>query len=215
MKILALEFSSDWRSAAVVRDGVLAGQTSEHGAPSTQAIDLIQRALNQAGLSREDIDCLAVGLGPGSYTGIRIAIALAQGWSLARAVKPVGVSSACGVAERARAEGLRGLVHVAIDAQRNEAYLAAYDISEPGCEERTPLRLVGMDEARNLATAGQVVVGPGTPQWCSGARNIIPTAADLGAIAAANPVEVQPECLEPIYLRQTTFVKARPVSLRP
>jgi hypothetical protein len=59
------------------------------------------------------------------------------------------------------------------------------------------------------------VVGPGTPHWCSGARNIIPTAADLGAIAAANPVGVQPECLEPIYLRQTAFVKARPVSSGP
>ena len=47
---------------------------------------------------REAIEAIAVGLGPGSYTGIRAAIALAQGWQLAREVKTLGVSSVAAMA---------------------------------------------------------------------------------------------------------------------
>ena len=44
---------------------------------------MIEEALREAGLEREQIEVLAVGLGPGSYTGIRVALSLAQGWQLA------------------------------------------------------------------------------------------------------------------------------------
>ena len=52
---------------------------------------MIESALAEAKIEREQIEVIAVGLGPGSYTGIRAAISVAQGWQLARGVKLLGV----------------------------------------------------------------------------------------------------------------------------
>src|SRR5207249_11930332 len=93
MKILALEFSSAQRSVALVVDGQVRGRAQETGTRESRALSLIESALSAAGLERETVDCLAVGLGPGSYGGIRSAIALAQGWQLARGTKTLGISS--------------------------------------------------------------------------------------------------------------------------
>ena len=75
---------------------------------------MIESALRQAGLEREEIECIAVGLGPGSYTGIRAAIALAQGWQLARGVKLLGVSSAECLATQAQAELFTGVAAISV-----------------------------------------------------------------------------------------------------
>src|SRR5277367_3825017 len=98
MKILAVEFSSTERSVAVVQcagadaSGPLvlgrASETNDH-----RALALVEEALKQAGCEREEIETIAVGLGPGSYTGIRGAIAFAQGWHLGRGVQLIGISS--------------------------------------------------------------------------------------------------------------------------
>src|SRR4051794_20423072 len=98
MKILPVEFSSGERSVAIVEKlpgaaSRLRGSALEEGGRSAHAFALIEQALQQARMEREEIDCVAVGLGPGSYTGIRAAIAFAQGWQLAREVKLVGISS--------------------------------------------------------------------------------------------------------------------------
>ncbi|MGB1745151.1 MAG: tRNA threonylcarbamoyladenosine biosynthesis protein TsaB, partial [Limisphaerales bacterium] len=82
MKILAVEFSSDHRSVAVLDgDNLLAEKTITEGR-NTAAIQLIEATLTGAKTDRSDIECIAVGIGPGSYTGIRAAIALTQGCQL-------------------------------------------------------------------------------------------------------------------------------------
>src|SRR5260221_8316149 len=111
MKILALEFSSPQRSVAVLRSGGGDGSSFVSEAVETQAggmeaFRLVEQALKAAGVEREQIECLVVGLGPGSYTGIRAAIALAQGWQLAREVKLLGVSSAEAIAAEAQEQGM-------------------------------------------------------------------------------------------------------------
>ncbi|MGZ5566967.1 MAG: tRNA threonylcarbamoyladenosine biosynthesis protein TsaB, partial [Limisphaerales bacterium] len=80
MKILAVEFSSERRSVAVVENGRVLGEAFEMGGRA--AIALVERALATSNVDREQIECIAVGTGPGSYTGIRGAISLAQGWQL-------------------------------------------------------------------------------------------------------------------------------------
>src|SRR5688572_3278003 len=110
MKILALEFSSEQRSVAIVDEGRIRSRLHERHNRETRAFQLIEEMLQQNGLEREAIDCLAVGLGPGSYTGIRAAIALAQGWQLARPVKLIGVSSADCLAAQAQAEKIFGRI---------------------------------------------------------------------------------------------------------
>jgi tRNA threonylcarbamoyl adenosine modification protein YeaZ len=226
MKILAIEFSSAQRSVAVVaapglpatagaqpagtgRPAVLSAATGQGDRP-TKAFALIETALHEANTPREEVECLAVGLGPGSYAGIRVAIALAQGWQLARNVKLLGLSSADAVAAQARDEGMRGRVQVAIDAQRREVYLAEYDLGETKCRELMPLRLAPMAEVQTLADAGAVIIGPEAEQWCKAGRTVFPTAKQLALLAAGRTDYVAGEQLEPIYLRPVSFVKAPP-----
>lgn len=218
MKILALEFSSDQRSVALVesREGSpprCLAAAAEVGSRTMRALAMIERALAEARMEREEVDCIAVGIGPGSYTGIRAAISLAQGWQLARDVSLLAVSSVECLAAQAQAQGRRGRVHIAIDAQRNEVYLATFDADEDALETIEPLRISSADEVRRRAEAGETVIGPEVNRWTSSGHILFPEAAALGRLAAARSNFIPGEKLEPIYLRETTFVKAPPPRL--
>jgi tRNA threonylcarbamoyladenosine biosynthesis protein TsaB len=213
MKILAVEFSSESRSAAVLRDGRLLGHAAETG--GRRAIGLVEQALQKAGCEREEIETLAVGLGPGSYTGIRGAIALAQGWQLGRDVQIVGISSVECLAARAEVESIFGAVNIVVDAQRNEFYLARYQI-EPGARRLVePLRLAAQAEVEKYFVAGEKIVGPDLLTWFPQAIQLYPDAAVLGSLATGRADFVPGEKLEPIYLRETAFKKAPPLRVLP
>src|SRR5438034_3597390 len=162
MKILALEFSSEQRSVAVSRAGVPPAESVAASAtPRTlNAFHLIDTALRQAALEREDIDCVAVGLGPGSYTGIRAAISIAQAWQLARGVQLLGLSSVDCLVAQAQAAGVRGRVSFAIDAQRNEFYLATYEMESTQPRLIEPLRLASFAEVSGRVKTGELLMGP-------------------------------------------------------
>ena len=212
MKILALEFSSPQRSVAVLNaeasGRVLASGEVIESAPGNtmKPLGMVEGALQQAGLEREQIERLVIGLGPGSYTGIRAAIALAQGWSLGREVALQGVSSAECLAAQAQADGLRGRVNVVIDAQRGEFYLAGYDLDEVAAREVEPLRIVPLVAAQATAT----LIGPEVTRWFPNSRVVFPRAATLAQLALPRTDFLPGEKIEPIYLRETTFVKAPP-----
>jgi tRNA threonylcarbamoyl adenosine modification protein YeaZ len=213
MKILALEFSSPQRSVAVAKErtdaGALAlGEAIETGARSTNALGLVEEALRQAQVERGQIECLAIGLGPGSYNGVRLAIALAQGWQLARPVKLLGISTAECLAAQAQADGIFGPVQVVIDAQRGEFYLAGYEISPEARRETEPLRLAGLPEVQARQQAGGILIGPEVTKWFPGSRVLYPRAATLGGLAQGRTDFVPGEEMRPIYLRETQFVKA-------
>ncbi len=131
MKILAIEFSSARRGVAVVEGGRVLGLAEGDGlTPGPFA--LIESALRAAGVEREQIECIALGRGPGSYTGVRSAIALAQGWQLALGVKLLAISSAEVLAATAQTAGVTGRVAVVIDALRGEFYSASYAVAVAG-----------------------------------------------------------------------------------
>ena len=206
MTILALEFSSGRRSVALARDGVVLSEAVEQtGGRGTDALGLIEKVLTESKVLREEIEVIAVGLGPGSYTGIRAAIAVAQGWQLAREVKLLGVSSAAALAAQARAAQIFGRVNVVMDAQRGEFYLATWDIGAAACVEITPLKIVTSAEMDSRQAAGEIFVGPEQETV------LFPSAAQVAQLAAGRMDFCAGETLEPIYLRATTFVKAAAV----
>ena len=216
MKILAFDFSSPQRSVAVRghRGDESAFEVIDSAPGNTmKPLGMVASALKSAGLEREQIECIALGLGPGSYTGIRAAVALAQGWQLGREVKLLGLSSAAAVAAQAHAEGLRGPVNVVIDAQRGEFYLAGYELTDAGVGEIAPLRIVAREEvsARSEAT----LIGPEVTKWFPAGRLQFPRAAMLARMAATRTDFVPGEKIEPVYLRETTFVKAPPPRVLP
>jgi len=212
MKILALEFSSSQRSVAVIDSGNNSAsevaETSSHH--SMKPLDMVEHALQQARLEREQIECIAVGLGPGSYTGIRIGIALAQGWQLAASVKLLGVNSAECVAAQALADGVGGGFSVVIDAQREEFYVADYELVGNQVSERSPLKLATRTEVSERDRAGNLLIGPEVTKWFPKGRVIFPRAGMLGRLALLRTDFVTGEKLEPIYLREASFVKAPP-----
>jgi len=218
MKILGLEFSSAQRSVAVVEGGIgvptiVLGEMSEAGGRAGRMLGLIEEVLKSARMEREQIECLAIGLGPGSYTGIRSAIALAQGWQLARGLKLLGLSSIECLAAQAQDQNNPGRVNIVIDAQRNEFYLAGYEVGPSVRREIEPLRLAARDEVQAKINAGTTVIGPEVRRWFSAGNELFPSAATLGKLAASRSDFVSGEKLEPIYLREISFVKAPPPRL--
>ena len=204
MILLALEFSSDRRSVALARGGVvLAEAVQQTESRATDALGMIQKVLADAKVSREEIEVIAVGLGPGSYTGIRAAIAVAQGWQLARGVKLVGVGSVEALAVQAQAEKIFGRVNVVVDAQRGEFYLGTWEISADWRVELGPLRIVAAAEIEALKNAGETCVGPEHSEF-------FPAASSVARLAVGQGGFVSGSDLTPVYLRETTFLKPPP-----
>lgn len=212
MNILALEFSAPMRSVAVVADGRRGPAIVRNDPRATCTGAMVEEALRGASLEREDIQCIAIGLGPGSYNGIRAALAFAQGWQLGMPVELRGVATTECLAAQAQANGWTGRAHAVIDAQRRELYLVTYDISPVSIESVTGLRIVSLDEARRQTSGEGRVFGPEAKRWFAEGHNLAPDAAQLAMLAAA---QAGPSPLEPLYLRETTFVKAPPLRTIP
>ncbi len=219
MKILALEFSSLQRSVAILNanaNGPLSLiEVVETGGPAIKAFGMVEAALGQAQLEREQIDCLAIGIGPGSYSGIRSAIALAQGWQLARPIKILALSSVETLVAQAHADAVSGPVHIVIDAQRNEFYLAGYDLVGAGWREIKPLRLASLQEVQACEQSGELLLGPEVTNWFPAGRILFPRAATLAQLARKRTDFISANKIEPVYLRETTFVKAPPPRVLP
>jgi tRNA threonylcarbamoyladenosine biosynthesis protein TsaB len=212
MTILALEFSSSQRSVAVLRPDGVTCEAAEAGGRSTAALGMIERVLAEAKMEREEIEVIAVGLGPGSYTGIRAGIALAQGWQLARGVQLLGISSVEAVVAQAQAERIFGQVNVVIDAQRSEFYQATYEVSAADWNETRALRIVPLVDLQSEAGKYDWLIGPEAARWHPRGRIVFPQAAGLARLAAKRGDYVPGERLEPVYLRATNFVKSPPVN---
>jgi tRNA threonylcarbamoyladenosine biosynthesis protein TsaB len=146
---------------ALVEDGLtLCMLTHERENAHVESIQpLIQQALAEAGWSSTALDRIAVGTGPGSFTGLRVGIALAQGISEGLEVPLIGVSSlrAMALAAPSSRAGLRGAV---LDARRNELFVGVY--TARGVELR-PAHLLtgaaGLAELVRELDAGIVFLG--------------------------------------------------------
>ncbi|MEO8426559.1 MAG: tRNA (adenosine(37)-N6)-threonylcarbamoyltransferase complex dimerization subunit type 1 TsaB [Verrucomicrobiota bacterium] len=220
MKILALEFSSTQRSVAVVEANpttapAILSEIVDGDGRMTNALPLVDESLREAGVEREQIDSLAIGIGPGSYTGIRSAIALAQGWQLAREIKLLAIGSVECIAEQARLLGLRGRMHIVIDAQRNEFYVATYEVGDTSVQNRTSLTLATLADVQTRLVGSEPIVGPEVKRWFPLGQIVFPRAGVLGQLAAYRNDFVCGEKIEPIYLRETSFVKAPPPRVIP
>jgi tRNA threonylcarbamoyl adenosine modification protein YeaZ len=213
MNVLGIEFSTHERSVAVARlsssGEVLAEhQEIERGGRSVAAFAMIEMCLEKTGIDRKAIDCLAIGVGPGSYMGTRLAVSLAHGWHFALRTSLSGVNSMECIAALAAAEGVSGKLLAVMDAQRGEFYIAGFDLSGGETCVILPLQIARPDQVKKHEQDGFLLVGPDLGKTFPAARQIWPRASIAARLAAKRKEFVLPENLTPIYLRETTFVKA-------
>ena len=219
MICLAFEFTSDRRSVAI-SDGsqrVLSQVFHDRGR-TTPVFHMIEQALAEAQVTRASIERLAISIGPGSYTGIRLAIAAAQGWHLATGVDVVAVDTFEALLHQTQRQAVAGPRVLGVNAQRQEFAVREWD----GQGWAGPLHLESADLLLQRIIAGQAVFGPDLGTWIRGlastssemtaradALEAYPQASDV-ALLGANNNPVPPETLAPVYLREASFVKAPP-----
>lgn len=133
MRVLAIETATSVGSVALLNGPELVREISEH-VPQRHLEWLapaIEDLLRASGWRPEDVGGLAVSVGPGGFTGLRIGIATAAAWAFARQVPVVGVSTLEVVAAGTPTEGPPGLVCPVLDARRGEVAFAVFESTPP------------------------------------------------------------------------------------
>lgn len=205
MNLLALEFSTEQRAVCVSTDSENCALTTSSDR-SVGPVSMIDSALQKAHVKRDEIAVIAIGLGPGSYTGIRSSIAVAQGFQLAREVKLCGISSVDLIAHSAPTNGNLAVV---IDAQRGEFYCATYRRTTDRVERTSDLRILPPDELPRIGATHQII-GPEVNRLLSLGIDVSPNPVQLARLARSNSSFADGGKLEPIYLRPPEFKKAPP-----
>ena len=218
MKILAFEFSSNHRSVAAVQGGASTGfapcaEAVEAVTRQTPAFRLADEVLAKAGWHKPELECMAVCLGPGSYTGIRMSLAIAQGWQLMTGGKVCAVDAPSCLAEQLWRTGERGGIVLAIDAMRGEFYAAEYDLGESGWKAVSDLRITTKAELETLQEAGKKVFGPDLQKAFPSAVPLYANAGIVAELAVKRGEFRSANELEPVYLREVSFVKNPPTRM--
>jgi tRNA threonylcarbamoyladenosine biosynthesis protein TsaB len=209
MRVLAIDTALSACAAGVIEapDRIVAEESLELTRGHAEALmPLIARVMDRAGIGFPELDRIAVTVGPGSFTGLRVGIAAARGIALATGKPAVGVSTLAALAAPHLCEG-NAPVAAAIDARHEHVYFEMF--GSAGRVVRSP-RLIPVREAARAASTAGLIVGSGAEMlariWPSGTA--IPTleakpAPDLAALARlgalANPAYALPK---PLYLRR-------------
>ena len=228
MRILAIDTATEACSVALWNNGTTFAHFEECPREHTQRIlPLVKTILTEGNTSLTDLDALAYGRGPGSFTGVRIGIGIAQGLALGADLPMIGVSTLATMAQGAWR--MTGATHVlaAIDARMGEVYWGEYTRDENGVWHGEETEAVLKPEAvtgRLKQLSGEwATVGTGWPAWPEMAKDtgltlvdgnmLLPAAEDMLPIACqllAAGKTVAVEHAEPVYLRNTVAWKKLP-----
>lgn len=208
MNILALETAADPGSVALWRDGAVVARSCPDGqSNSATLLPQAEALLREAGLGFADLDGIAFGAGPGSFTGLRVACGVAQGLAVARDVPLLGIGTLAAMALECGGER----VIVALDARMGEVYFGFFadgvlqgeiGLSAP---DALPLPASGRWQACGNGLAAYPVLrerlAPAVEVW---KPEIMPSAAAVARLAAqqlARGERLDPAEAVPLYVR--------------
>lgn len=214
MQWLAFDTSTDTLSIAVAANGRVELRTLPGGAQSSASlIPVAMEMLAQAGIGLPQLDAIVFGRGPGSFTGLRTACAVAQGLAFGAGIPVLPVDTLLAVAEEARAQAGKGeqplTVLALLDARMDEVYSAAYDWDGQRWTLRSPLQVgppqaVALPDAPHVLLSGNAFDAYGERLPAGERVQALPTAAALlrlapGLFEAGQAVPA--EQAMPLYIR--------------
>lgn len=219
MKILAFDASTEYCSTALWVNGVVVVREQLAGITHSQLLlPQCQDVLAEAGYTFADLDGIAFGMGPGSFTGLRIACAVAQGLAFAADVPVVGVS---GLQALALATGAEKVI-ACLDARMGEIYHATYLRDEGNWKLLGDISVCHPANAPLVKGSGWVGCGTGFNVYAEVlvARYgdalygvdaaVYPRAADIATLAArqlALGLGQSAELAAPLYIRDKVALK--------
>lgn len=227
MLVLALDTTSRAGSLALVRDGeVLEAACGDPGLTHGRRLprDIVE-LLGRRGMTVHDVELFAVARGPGSFTGLRIGIATAQGLALACGRGVIGVSALDALnAAVGRPDGERSVLAAWIDAQRGEVFASLYRgdsvVAGPGVAtpDETLRQYAGLCPEGIVGFAGsgaERYAAQIASSFPARARLVEPTPAlapSIGILAARRALAGEPclpDTLQPLYVRRPDAEIAR------
>ena len=219
MRILALDTSTEYCSVALWEDGKVVERCELAGQKhSEMLIDMVDAVLRQAGVKLAQLDGIAFGKGPGSFTGVRIACGATQGLAFGASLQVAGV---CTLEALAEASG-RTRVIAALDARMGEIYHAAYEkrddawtaVSEPClCKPDDAPPVPGNDWfgiGSGFAVHGKALGARYAGQLTGMDDSVVPQAAAIAALGASQFAAghgVDAALALPLYLRDKVALK--------
>jgi tRNA threonylcarbamoyladenosine biosynthesis protein TsaB len=220
MKLLAIDTATERCSVALLIDERIVERATE--TPRGHAdlvLPMVEAVLAEGGLTLRQLDGLAYGRGPGAFTGVRIAVGVAQGLAYGAQLLTVGISDLAAVAQQFATAGARVLV--CMDARMNEVYWGRFEVMPDGLVRPTSPERVdrpeGVDPGDATVFAGtgfgvypQLPVREAAVAVHGAAR---PDARDIARLAAAELLAGRgqpPERAQPVYLRDQVAVVKPP-----
>ena len=214
MRFAAFETSSEWCSVALAIDGEIAATERRAGHRHSElALPMLEELLRNAGLKIAELEAVAFGAGPGSFTGLRIACGIAQGLALARELPVIGISSLEAIAQ----ESGESRVVACIDARMREVYYSALEKHGARWREMIAAQCIAPEHAPRPPGADWVGVGNGFAVYGNlGMKKVLPdvhptalAVAHLAAPRLAAGEGVDAALATPIYVRdKVAFTKA-------
>lgn len=222
MRLIAFDTATEWCTAALWVDGEVAFREERAGQRHSELlVPMVMDLLAEAGLKLGQLDGLAYGMGPGSFTGLRIACGVAQGLALGGNVPVLGASTLEALAEEAWMAQGADRVLVCLDARMNEVYTGIY-LRQDAYWTSLAGPLVCPPEATPMpAEAGFLGAGPGFavyPGLMALGREklrdvdtrLIPHARAIAQLAAprfARGEGLPPEAAQPLYIRDKVALR--------
>jgi tRNA threonylcarbamoyladenosine biosynthesis protein TsaB len=211
--LLAFELSPDPCTIALAREDGQRFQRSFQGERGRALIHEMDALLTEAELAREQIGGIVVGIGPGSYTGLRIGCTAARSLSFALDIPCAGMSSF----RAAIAANKAGITHVVLDAYRGEVYHGVGQVEQGEVRMLEEARVCQLEDLRGLNEAEQVLCDARLMQALAAysPQLYLPTAEHLLQLALQAGVSYDGlgfdrlDEAEPLYLRAAAF---RPTS---
>ena len=206
MKFAAFETSTEWCSVALWLDGeIVAVEERAGNRHSELALPMLESLFNKENIIIAELEAVAFGAGPGSFTGLRIACGIAQGIAFARGLPVIGISTLEAMAEES---GVTRVV-ACLDARMHEVYYSAIEKTGLRWREVIPAQCVAPASAPMPPGGGWIGCGNGFAVYGSlGLAKVIPdihpsaiAVARLAAPRLAAGEGVDAALAAPVYLR--------------